>query len=518
MNQTRSFMIFIQMILLVGARGMLAAVAPPPVAKPNIVWIFSDDHAWQAIGAYGGRLRDLNPTPTIDRLARDGMRFDHCCVENSICTPSRAALLTGKFSHKHGARRIGGHGFDWTQTMFPQLLRDAGYQTALVGKLHIEGKPTGFDHWEVLPGQGVYDNPVFLTPTGTVKYAGYASDVITDRALEWLKTDRAKNQPFLLMIHHKAPHRPFTPAERHMPLYEKIEIPEPANLFDDYATRGVAAHQQDMSIEKTMRMGGDLKAEGGADKRFAARRQYFEENRDKLAGRELTQWKYQTFLKDYLRCVKAVDENVDRVLDYLEADGLAKNTVVMYSSDQGFYLGEHGWFDKRFMYTESFRTPLIVRWPGVVQPGAINTDLVQNIDWAPTFLDMAGVTVPTEMQGRSLVPLLKGSAPADWRHSLYYRYYEYPGTHNVRQHEGVATKQHKLIRFFGPDVPNGEEWEFYDLVNDPSEMNNVYANPAYAPMVADLKTELNRLRKQYEVPEDKPQANRPRVNPHAKGK
>ena len=499
----------------------LAATEPPQTRRPNIVWIFSDDHATQAIGAYGGRLQALNPTPNIDRLAAEGMRFDRSYVENSICSPSRATLLTGKLSHKHGVRFIEGVDFDWRQFLFPEALRQAGYRTALIGKIHLEGNPRGFDHWEVLGGQGTYRNPVLRSERGQEKHRGYVSDIITDRSIDWMKEQ--KDGPFLLMIHHKAPHRLFVPAERHMALYEDVRIPEPENLFDDYATRGAAARLQESSIAKDMGLCGDLKAidadftfegfdpgeEVGEKGQFAARRKWFAENKDKLTGRDLVRWKYQTYLKDFLRCVKGVDEGVGKVLQALKDAGLEENTVVIYSSDQGFFLGEHGWFDKRFMYEESFRTPLIVRWPGVVRPGSVNGDLVQNIDWAPTFLDMGGVDVPAEIQGKSLVPLLRGTTPTDWRQSLYYHYYEFPGTHSIRRHEGVATKEYKLIRFYGEGVPGGEEWELYDLRSDPSEMNNLAGNSKYESVFKTLHAELQSLRRSYEVPAE----NSPSVRP-----
>jgi hypothetical protein len=307
----------------------------------------------------------------------------------------------------------------------------------------------------------------------------------------------------MLMIHQKARHCNWIPAEREMSRYENIEIPEPPNLFDDYATRTTAAHEQDLSIEKTMKLSGDLKVgpeyavPGG---QFAARNKYYAEH--KPTGKDLIKWKYQLYMKDYLRCIWSVDESVGRVLQSLKDLGLDDNTIVMYSSDQGFYLGEHGWFDKRFMYEESFRTPLLARWPGKIKPGSVNSNLVQNIDFAETFLDLAGAPIPADMQGKSIVPLLKGETPKDWRTSLYYHYYEYPGTHSVRRHEGVANSRYKLIRFYGKDVPSGEEWEFYDLERDPSEMNNLYGNPEYASKVQEMKKELSRLRQQYGVPDD----------------
>ncbi len=511
---------------------VLAGIVHAESTRPNIIWIFADDHTQQAIGAYGDRLATLDPTPNIDRLAKEGMRFDRCYVGNSICAPSRATLLTGKHSHLHGKINNNG-GFNQDQQTFPKLLQKAGYQTAMIGKIHLDGKMQGFDYWEVLPGQGAYYQPEFITEKGTVQYTGYVADIITDKALDWMKTKRNQEKPFMLMVHHKGTHRTWQPALRHIDLYEGIQIPEPLNLFDHYATRGVAAHGQAMSIAQNMRMSSDLKVINEAEKKrmmaqFAKKKglpegeagAYYRMNDEqrrawdavydprnraffdaKLEGDDLLRWKYQRYVKDYLRTARSIDESVAAILDYLKESGLEKNTIVMYSSDQGFYLGEHGWFDKRFMYEESYRTPLLARWPGVIKPGSTNKDLVQNIDFAETFLDLAGAPIPDDMQGKSLVPLLKGQTPADWRKSLYYHFYEYPGIHSVRRHEGVSTDRYKLIRFYGKDVPNGEEWEFYDRDKDPSDMNNGYADPAYQDEVAKLKQELQRLRRQYEVPD-----------------
>ena len=475
--------------------GQLATAA----SKPNIIWIFSDDHSYQTIGAYGGHLKKLNMTPNIDRLANEGMRFDRCYVSNSICGPSRAVLLTGKHSHLNGKLDNRG-GFNHDQMNFAKILQKNGYQTAMIGKIHLNGAMQGFDYWDVLPGQGRYNNPDFISEKGKEKNTGYVSDVITDKTLAWLKDQRDKSKPFMLMMHHKAPHRNWTPAKRYMVKYADMKIPEPSSLFDDYEGRGTAAHKQDMTISKTMRMMGDLKVGGkfAKSEQFAARNAYYEKN--KPTGKALVEWKYQLYMKDYLRCIWAVDESVGRLLDYLEESGLNKNTIVMYCSDQGFYMGEHGWFDKRFMYEESFRTPLLVRWPDHVKAGSTNKDLVQNIDFAETFLDMAGVKAPEEMQGESIVPLMKGESPADWRKSLYYHYYEYPGAHSVRKHEGVSEKRFKLIRYYGKGVPDGEEWELFDLEKDPSEMKSEYSNPEYAGEVKRLKKELQRLRKLYKVP------------------
>ncbi|AKJ64118.1 sulfatase [Kiritimatiella glycovorans] len=474
-------------LMLVGAPRIPAEVSE----RPNILWIFSDDHAVQAIGAYGGRFENEHLTPNLDRIAGEGMVFDRACVANSICAPSRATLLTGKHSHLNGKRTNRGP-FDHDQPQFQKILRRSGYQTAMVGKIHLPGAMQGFDYWEVLPGQGRYNDPVFITEDGKTTYKGHSTDIITDRALRWLEEARKPEEPFMLMVHFKAPHRTWIPAERFRRQFRGRTFPEPPTLFDDYRGRGTAAHEQDMSIRETMRLKQDLKV--GL---WPERTEGYEEASP--AGDDLVRWKYQAYMRDYLACIAGVDENIGRLLAGLEEHGLDENTVVMYSSDQGFYLGEHGWFDKRFMYEESFRTPLLARWPGVIRPGSRNDDLVQNIDFAETFLEIAGAPVPDDMQGRSLVPLLKGRTPADWRDSLYYHYYEYPGVHAVRRHEGVATERYKLIRFYGKDVPGGEEWELYDLKNDPQEMNSVYGNPEMAGVVRGLKTELRALKDRYEV-------------------
>ena len=497
--------------------------------KPNIIWIFSDDHSFQTIGAYGGRLQKLNPTPNIDKIASEGIRFDRCYVENSICGPSRACLLTGKFTHLHGKARNGNHyKFNQNQQTFPKILQKNGYQTALIGKIHLSGDMQGFDFWQVLPGQGRYNNPTFLIDKkldthdkkqdGMIHTRGYVTDIITDKALDWLDKKRDKSKPFMLMIHHKAAHRTWIPKAEDMGKYENITIPEPENLFDDYATRGTPAHRQLMEIGRCMRLGYDLKV----DARHAKQSQWAKRNAEyqqlktagKLKGKALVRWKYQQYMKDYLRCIWRLDQNVGRVLAYLKNNDLEENTIVFYSSDQGFYMGEHGWFDKRFMYEESFRTPLIARWPGHIKPGSTNSDLTQNIDFAETFLDLAGVTPPDDMQGVSLVPLLMGKTPQNWRKSLYYRYYEFPGYHSVRKHEGVAEKRFKLIRFYGLNyqakdpksgkrihLPPTDEWEFYDLQKDPHEMKNEISNPEYASVVKRMKKELQQLRAQYRVPQ-----------------
>jgi arylsulfatase A-like enzyme len=481
-------------LLLAGMNCLAEERASAHEKHPNILWLFSDDHAYQAIGAYGGRFESLNLTPNIDRLAREGMVFDKAYVANSICAPSRATLLTGKHSHKNGKiNNRKQNPFNHDQPQFQKILQGNGYQTCMIGKIHLDGKMQGFDYWEVLPGQGRYWDPVFVTEKGEKTYEGmHSTQVITDRALNWLQTSCDTEKPFMLMVHYKAPHRPWEPLPHWQAHFKETVFPEPDTLFDDYAGRGTAAHQQDMSIEKTMTMERDLKVVEGSER-------WKELQENPLEGKALVRWKYQTYMRDYLACIAGVDEQVGRLLDYLEANGLADNTVVMYSADQGFYLGEHGWFDKRFMYEESFRTPLLARWPGVIQPGRRNGDLVQNIDFAETFLDIAGAPIPDDMQGVSLLPLMKGATPAGWRKSLYYNYVEYPAVHSVRRHEGVTNGRYKLIRFYGPDVPNGEEWELYDLERDRSEMHSEYNNPEYAAVIRDLKMELGSLREQYEV-------------------
>ncbi len=484
-------------------------------SRPNIIFIFSDDHAYQAISAYNDRLAKVAPTPNIDRIANEGMRFDKCYVSNSICAPARAVIQTGKHSHLNGVLD-NGQRFDGSQQTFPKLLRKAGYQTAMVGKWHLKTDPTGFDYWNVLPGQGHYYNPDFLTPNGRVTETGYVSDIVTDKGLNWLENDRDKSKPFMLMLQHKAPHREWEPPSKYLTLFDDVEIPEPANLFDTYEGRGTAAHKQDMSIEKTMRLGADNKVwSDDISKGDHAWKRTFGRMNDKqrqawiaaykpkndefknanLQGKDLVRWKYQRYMKDYLRCIKSVDDNIGRILDYLDKTGQTKNTVVFYSSDQGFYLGEHGWFDKRFMYEESFRTPLVARWPGVTKPKSVNKDLVQNLDFAQTFLDIAGVKQPADMQGASVKPILAGKTPRDWRKSLYYHYYEYPAVHSVRRHEGVATKRYKLLNFY--DLG---EWELFDLKTDPAEMKSEYDNPKYKRQVAKLKKELAQLRKLYKLP------------------
>jgi arylsulfatase A-like enzyme len=466
--------------------------------RPNILFIMSDDHAYQAISAYGS---NRNQTPNIDRLAKEGMRFDRAFVTNSICGPARAVILTGKYSHLNGFHDNGGRAwFNGQQQTAPKLLQAAGYSTAMIGKWHLNSDPTGFDYWHILIGQGPYYNPRMKTSDGFVNHQGYTTDIITDVALDWLKTKRDKSKPFLLMYQHKAPHRNWQPAERHLAKYKDEKIAEPDTLFDDWSGRAKPAAENQMSVAKHLTP-HDLKLvpqpgltpeqQAAFDKAYGAENE--ELKKALLTPEQQTRWNYQRYAKDYLRSIDAVDENVGRVLDYLDEAGLAENTVVFYTSDQGWYLGEHGWYDKRWMYEESFRTPLLVRWPGKVQPGSESNTMVMNLDLAETFLDIAGIEVPADMQGRNIVPVLKGQTPDDWRKSVYYHYYEFPQPHYVHPHRGVRTERHKLIHFYTID-----QWELFDLEKDPQEMKSVYDDPAYAQTVADLKKELTRLMDHYQ--------------------
>ena len=487
----------------------LFSAAPAPAAdkpKPNILFIFSDDHAYQAVSAYGDP-RKLLDTPNIDRIAREGVRFNRCLVPNSICGPSRATILTGKYSHLNGFYNNTNSKFDGAQPTFPKLLQAAGYQTALIGKWHLVSEPTGFDEWRILPGQGVYYNPPMIHNGKRVKFDGYTTDLVTDFSLDWLK-GRDKSKPFLLMCQQKAPHREWEPAPRHLNHDGDRVYPEPDTLFDDYSGRGKAEHDQDMTIARTMTP-KDLKLTPPAglnpDQRKSWDAYYEPRNAafraGKLEGKDLVRWKYQRYMHDYLGCVKAVDEGVGRLLKYLDDEGLADDTIVVYASDQGFYLGEHGWFDKRWIFEESLKTPFVVRWPGVAKAGLVDDHLVSNLDFAETFLDAAGLAVPADMQGRSLVPLLKGQTPADWRTSFYYQYYEYPVPHHVRPHHGVVTDRYKLLHV---DAPDAEGWELFDLRADPRELRDVFRDPAYAETAAALQKEVARLREVLKVPGEAP--------------
>ena len=435
--------------------------------RPNILFIMTDDHAAHAISCYGSK---VNETPNLDRLAKSGVRFTNAFVTNSICTPSRATLLTGKYSHLNGVPVF--NNFDGAQQNVAKLLQSAGYHTGVIGKWHLGSDPTGFDRWIILPGQGVYNNPAFLTPAGRLTVNGYVTDIITDLGTEWLDT-RPKDKPFFLLLHHKAPHREWTPSEKYRAEFSKKTIPEPPTLFDKYDSRPAALPENKQTIARDLNR-NDLKMDPPND----------------IAGDALTRWKYQRYIQDYLACVQSVDDSVGKVLDYLDTHDLAKNTLVIYTTDNGFFLGDLGLYDKRFMYEPSLRVPLIARGPGV-KAGTVTDSFALNIDYAPTFLAAAREKIPADIQGRSLIPILHGAPPADWRTAMYYRYYHDPGHHNTRAHLGIRTTTHKLIHYWKKDA-----WEMFDLTTDPQEQHNLANDPAQAPKLAELKTQLASLKKE----------------------
>ncbi|MFM7100166.1 MAG: sulfatase, partial [Verrucomicrobiota bacterium] len=461
--------------------------------RPNILVIFSDDHAEQAISAYGSR---VNVTPHLDRLAAAGARFTNSFVTNSICTPSRATILTGQYSHRNGVPVF--NDLDPAKVTVAHRLREAGYHTGMIGKWHLGSDPQGFDHWNILPGQGRYHDPVLYDRDGHRVYRGYVTEVITDLGLDFLR-NRPKDKPFFLMLHHKAPHREWSPAEKYRREFAGRTIPEPATLRDDYAGRSDALREQRQAVFRDLTR-GDLKLVPPAALKGPERQRWLSESPAEvevpaegggvqvLRGAELDRWKYQRYLQDYLACVQSVDDGVGRVLDWLDAQGLGDNTLLVYTSDQGFFLGEHGLYDKRFMYEPSLRMPFLARWPAGIPAGTVSRAIAVNCDFAPTFLDLAGVPVPAEMQGRSLRPLFAGGRPADWRDAMYYRYYHDPGHHDTRAHYGIRPERHKLIHFWRKD-----QWELYDLEKDPEEMRNLHGDPSLGPLVQDLRGRLARL-------------------------
>ncbi len=479
--------------------------------RPNIIFIMADDHAYQAISCYGD---SLNSTPNIDKLARSGLRFNKSFCTNSICAPSRAVILTGTYSH------INGHidnytTFDGSQLTFPKLLQKAGYQTAMVGKWHLKSDPTGFDYWNILPGQGQYYNPDFIENGVKKRIPGYVTDITTDIALEWINK-RDEEKPFCLLLHHKAPHRNWMPAPEYLSKYDSIQFQIPRTFFDDYSTRGYAAREQKMELGRHMMMAYDLKVpdyhgdnnSGLESWKFIFDRMdsvqqdfwnqaYFYKNKAmidaNLSAEDLKKWKYQRYMQDYLSCIASVDDNIGRVIEYLEERGLVENTIIVYTSDQGFYLGEHGWFDKRFMYEQSLRMPLIISYPKNIVASGVNENLVLNLDFAPTFLDYAGVEIPERMQGKSLRNILESNPNNSWRDAVYYRYYEYPGPHSVKRHYGIRTNRYKLIHFYYDE----DYWELYDLVVDPDEVNNIYENEEYLELIQVLKLRLYELQNDY---------------------
>ncbi len=454
-------------------------------SRPNILFIMSDDHASHAMSCYGSR---INQTPNIDRIANEGMLFDNCFCTNSICSPSRAAILTGKYNHLNGVKSIEDH-FDGRQMTFPKLLQENGYQTAMIGKWHLghggNADPTGFDFWTVVPGQGEYHDPEFIEMGESKKFKGYATDLITDFSLGWLDK-REKERPFMLMCHHKAPHRPWEPDEKYANLYDDVEIPEPETFYDDYETRVDAVREARMRVDRDLDDLVDLKGHPP----------------EGLTPLEEKKWRYQRYIKDYLRCIASIDDNIGRMLDYLDQEGLAENTIVIYTSDQGFFLGDHGWYDKRFMYEESLRMPFIVRYPNEIAAGSRTDAMTLNIDFPSTFLDYAGVEIPQEMQGHSLRSIFNGTVPESWRTSMYYRYWMHlDDWHNVYSHYGIRTDRYKLIYYYAEalgtsgskDEYRKPEWELFDLENDPYELNNVYHDPVYQDRIIQLKAELRQL-------------------------
>ena len=532
--------------------------------RPNIVYIMCDDHAFQCISAYGSPISKLAPTPNIDRIAERGMRFDRAFVENSLSTPSRACLMTGLYSNQNGQRQLG-EGIDTTRTFFTEQLQQAGYQTAVVGKWHMDCDPKGFDYYHIYNDQGQYYNPQYRGTDTDGKYIveeGYSTDLTTDHALSFIE-HRDTNKPFCLLLHHKAPHRNWLANTKYFGMYDNVTFPLPETFYDDYETRGSAVRTQKMSVTKDMRWEQDFKVPEMLDtanadswdsylslmnevnrmnpeQRIAWGKYYFPRNRRlleaRLTGKELDEWKYQNYIRDYMSVIKSVDESVGRVLDYLDSHGLTDNTIIVYTSDQGFYMGEHGWFDKRFMYEESLRTPLLIAYPGHIQPGTVCNKLVQNIDYAPTFLDLAGISKPKELPGRSLTPLFKaGDKVKGWRNSIYYHYYDYPTYHMVRKHDGVRTDRYKLIHFYGAGgldavkenkyqrQPGTREHgcmtyltslgyfepkdsavnynELYDLQADPHELNNLYGKPGYEKITKQLQKQLTDYRKSIGVDE-----------------
>ena len=509
----------IRAISAIVVASLLTACGAEQPSRPNVIFIMSDDHAYQAISAYG---YELIETPNIDRLADEGLRFDRAFVGNSICSPSRATLLTGKFSHANGLRNNRDI-FDGSQQTLQALMRGNGYQTAMIGKWHLKSEPTGFDYWDVLPGQGRYYNPEFISEEGRRVVEGYVTDITTDLAIDWLASGREADKPYLLFYHHKAPHRAWWPAIEDADEFHAEPIPEPDSLFDDYSGRGRAAREAEMRISDHMELSHDnkIKPENSAPlghKPFlpwvddAFTREYqnhlTDEQRAQLdeiygpineafvaanpQGDDLTRWKYQRYMQDYLATIRSVDNNVGRLLAWLEENGELENTIIVYTSDQGFYLGEHGWFDKRFMYEESFRTPLIIRWPGTVEAGGARSAIVQNVDFAPTILDVAGAEIPADMHGKSMVPLF-ASDDEDFRDAAYNHYYEYPGIHAAKRHYGIRTQRYKLIHFYH-DV---DEWELYDLENDPNEMQSVYDDPGYAEVRGKMIALLAEVQARY---------------------
>jgi arylsulfatase A-like enzyme len=538
-KSTYSILFFLA-ALIASSNSAIAQTAPAKGKRPNIIFILSDDHAYQAIGAYGNKIAK---TPNIDRLAKEGALFKNAIVTNSICGPSRATFLTGKYSHKNGYP-LNEQKFDTNQQLFPSLLQEGGYQTAWLGKWHLGNLPKGFDYYNILDGQGQYYNPDFISSSkDTTQIEGYVTNIITQLATQWLDK-RDESKPFFLVVGEKATHREWFPDLQDLGAYDDVTFPLPSTFYDSYKSR-LAAADQDMTIDRTMILKEDLKIHADYDlnpdqieiqrkaiikKRFGDAKITLEQEKvvdnllrrgpykrfnpeqkkvfsayynkisaeydqKKLTGKALVEWKFQRYMKDYLSTANSLDRNIGSLLDYLDKTGLAENTVVIYASDNGFYLGEHGWFDKRFIYEESLHVPLVVRYPKVVKPGITVKNIVLNNDWGPTVLDIAGIKTPAAMQGRSFLPLLKDEAAVkDWRKDAYYHYYEFPKPHHVHPHFGIRSDRYTLVRFYG-DI---NSWELFDLQKDPSELHNLYGVKGSETLTADLKLRLKKLILQYE--------------------
>ncbi|MHA1338572.1 MAG: sulfatase family protein [Promethearchaeota archaeon] len=496
--------------------------------KPNILFIMADDHAFHAISCYtkawnkNDKRAVINETLNIDRIGTEGARFDNCFCTNSICTPSRASILTGKYAHITGVTTLATKMPNKIPT-FASIMQKNGYQTAIVGKWHLgikkKYRPKGFDYWNILPGQGVYYNPIMIENGKVKRLKGYVTDIITDFCLKWLEK-RNKDKPFVLLCHHKAPHRPWEPDEKHKDLYKNKDIPIPYTFNDDYKNRASAAAHANMRIENALNC-VDLKLKcNNPVKRYLSLpipeeiEGYTLETNDGekvvfKSKQQLKEWKYQRYIKDYLRCIASIDDNVGRLLNYLEKEEILDDTIVIYTSDQGFFLGDHGWYDKRFMYEESLRMPFLMRYPPEIKKGTIIEDIILNVDFAETFLDFADIPIPEDMQGRSFRPLLRGEIPDDWQKSFYYRYWVNGTFHKVYAHYGIRTLKYKLIYYYCDPLkqkgarkdPHEPEWELFDLENDPYELNNIYNNPNYQDIVKNLKNELFALQKKLK---DKP--------------
>ncbi|MEI7421968.1 MAG: sulfatase [Prolixibacteraceae bacterium] len=535
MNKKKIIGLTVQILAIGGGLcWTMIACKKEPQKRPNIILIMTDDHTTQAMSCYGSRLIQ---TPNLDRIANEGMRFDNCYVSNSLCGPSRACILTGKLSHINGFTD-NSKTFDGNQLTFPKLLHQNGYQTGVVGKWHLTSDPQGFDFWSVLTGQGEYYNPDFRENGKEVRETGYVTDIISGKALNFIK-NRDVNKPFALLYYHKAPHGNWIPSPEKLGVFNNTNFPEPETLYDDYSSLGTASKSTLMQINNdlwedyNLKVAGVKELEGGdeikginankadADRAnqkelglpqlkaeysrmstsdrlkfieaFKQRNQEFKTKQ--LKGKELTAWKYQQFIRDYLATLLSVDESVGKLLSYLKEIGELDNTIIIYTSDQGLFLGEHGWFDKRFMYEESQRTPLLVRYPKLIKPLTTTSALSMNIDFAPTILDLAGIEVPQEMQGRSLKPILEssGKEPKDWRKAVYYHYYEYPGWHSVKRHYGIRTEQYKLIHFYY-DI---DEWELYDLKGTTTERKNLIDDPAYSKVKSQMMDLLYKTCKEY---------------------